>query len=262
MNSNKKILISIVAFVAVLGIIAVALYFIGREKTPAQGEQNGEFFENLEYLAPEKMTSADMPDSPAMDDYYMSPSEMAVMEAFVTGTYYISMVDINSADQTEVKVAINGDNFQMGFDINGLKLDCMMLNDNIYFITKEKKYIDLNSLMKMAGETEELDTSAMKEIASMLDVTQYNFKSVRKSDVMIGAVQGVCYTYFSDDVDLSFSFASGELRKISLASISGSEVFEIEVKDFQTTIPSGMLTLVGLKKANIMDFITEFGLGV
>ncbi len=262
MNSNKKILISIIAFVAVLGIGVGILFFLGREKTPEQNEQNGEFFSNLEYFESEKMTSADVPDSPAMNEYYMSPSEMSVMQAFVTGTYYISMVDLSSADKAEVNIAINGENFQMGFEIDGISLDCMLLNDNMYFITKNKKYIDLNSLMAMAGETEKFDTSGMKEIASMLDVSQYNFKSVQKSDVTLGDAQAVCYTYFSEDVDLSFYFVAGELRKISLASVQGSDVFEIEVKDFQTSIPSGMLTLIGLKKGNIIDFMSEMGLDV
>lgn len=260
MDSNKKLLISIIAFIVVLGIGVGILFFLGREKTPGQSGQNGEFFSNLQYVDSEKMTSADMPDSPAMDNMQMSPSEMAVMEAFVSGTYYISMVDLSSSEQTEISMAINGENFQMGFEINGIKLDCMLLNDNIYFITKNKKFVDLNSLMSMAGETEEFDTSGMKEIASMLDVTKYNFTSYQKTDVMLGETQAVCYTYFSDDVNLSFYFAAGELRKISLASTSGSDAFEIEVKAFQTTIPSGMLTLIGLKKANIIDFMTEMGL--
>ena len=260
MNSNKKILISILAFIAVIGLITAVLYFLGRENSAEQPGQYDEFFGNLEYLESEKLTSAEMENSPAMDDHKMSDSEMSVIGAFVSGTYYISMVDMNDPSQTQLDMAVSGENFQMGVEIEGIKLDCMLYNDNFYIITSNRKYVDMNSLASMVGESEAFDTSSMKEVTSMLDVTRYNFKSVKPSDGMVGNTPAICHTFFADDVELSFYFVSDELRRISLKSTSGTDVFDIEVKNFQSTIPSGMLTLTGLKKANIIDFMTEIGL--
>lgn len=264
LSANKKIIISVVAFVAVMGIIVGALIFMSREKEPEnpteqehEQVQSNLFVEDTDYYN-EGTTSAEVTMSPAMN-FNIDADEGAIIEAFISGNYYISMVDYSSGNAAEMQLAIRGYDIQMAMDMNGMKMDIMILNDNIYLVnSKEKKYIDFNSLMTMMGEsTDSIDFTEMREIADMLNVSEYQFQGVEHTDTYLNGSAASYYRCYTNEFELCFWFVSGELRQVDFASVGGEDKTSIEIKEFSPTIPSGMLTLIGLQRSNLFDFFGE-----
>ena len=261
MNANKKILLSVVAFVLVVALGGVILFFLGSDnrKEPYVDEYGNVYYPDG-YNDPDKTTSVNLPDSPAMGDIYMDAQERTAIEAFVSGCYYISMIDMSSPDQAQLDIAIRNEDFQMAAEVEGVKFEIMFLNSNLYLIDSEKRYIDMSSLSSLAGAEEAFDTESMKEVAAVLDVSQYNFHSVEKEDTTVDNSAAVCYKYISDDLELKFYFVASELRQIDFVAASDDgENLSIKVNQFLPYIPSDKLTVVGLKKTSILEFFKNLG---
>ncbi len=263
MSADKKIILSVTAFIIVMALVVGALFFLGRDKQPEQpvDDDQANLYEPGSVII-DDTTAVDVTLSPAMQDTVqstVSKEHISAIEAFVAGRYYISLVDYSSGEAMEMSLALRGKNVQMSADMNGMKLDIMILNDNVYFVNStEKKYIDFKSIMQMAGGTaEDFDMTEMREVADMLNVSEYEFNDMENFTEERNGVEYIGYGFYADEIELFFWFVGDELRQLEFASAGGADKTAIDIKEFSTEIPSGMLTLIGLTRSNIFDFFGE-----
>lgn len=270
LSSNKKILVSVGIFAGVMVILIAMLMILGgneENETPDYNDElvyNGgdEYNGNYEVLTQEALSSAPVTTSPAMNtqDIRFSEKQAAIMTAYTSGQYYMKGTIISDGVSTPVDLAMSGKNFYTTTEIEGMELGVMYLNSRVYFINKkEKKYIDLQTLTSLMGADLGFDMSELDVISESMDMTQYDFQELEKTSVMIGDEEGECYKFYNSDMALWLYFANDELRQIDLGSADGTVNTTTVVDEFSPEIPSGVLTLKGLKMSTILDFFgTEF----
>ncbi len=270
LSSNKKILVSVGIFAGVMVILVAMLMILGgneENETPDYNDElvyNGgdEYNGNYEALTQEALSSAPVTTSPAMNtqDIRFTEKQAAIMTAYTSGQYYMRGTIISDGSSTPIDLAMSGKNFYTTTEIEGMQLGVMYLNSRVYFINKnEKKYIDLQTLTSLMGADLGFDMSELDVISESMDMTQYNFQELEKTSVMIGDEEGECYKFYNSDMALWLYFANDELRQIDLGSADGTVNTTTVVDEFSPEIPSGVLTLKGLKMSTILDFFgTEF----
>ncbi len=257
LNGNKKILISVVGFILVMAVgIGVLLILNGSsEKQTVDSPEVSSFVstENIENV------SAAVPetDFPEMN-FIMNASEGEKIQAYISGNYYISAVMYADDVATEMKFAINGNDFYTTADIEGMNLGIMFKNEKIYLINNtEKKYIDMDSIIKLMGGQSDFDLSEITAITDMLDLSTYSFNNFDLTQVDFNGQAGTCYKYYADDLSIHFYFVENELRQIDYGDADGVITTTINVNEFSPTIPSNMLTLNGLRPSTVFDFFGQ-----
>lgn len=257
LSGNKKILISVVGFILVMAVGIGVLLILGSsgENQPDElpDESSAVSAENIENV------SAAVPetDFPEMN-FIMNASEGEKIQAYIAGNYYISAV-MNADDvATEMKFAINGNDFYTTSDIEGMNLGIMFKNEKIYLINNtQKKYIDLDSIMTMIGGQTDFDMSEITAMTEVLDLSTYNFYDFDQTQVDFNGQTATCYKYYADEISIHFYFVDGELRQVDYGDADGVVTTSININEFSPTIPSDMLTLNGLRPSTIFDFFGD-----
>lgn len=263
MNSgNKKILISVIAFVAVIAILTGGLFALKNSENKPVENTTGSYDYDAEVstdaVFSEVATSAIVTTSPAMQGYDIDKDELAIIQAYVSGIYYIDGRMYADNTVSELEIALSGHNFHTTMDMEGTEMGIMYLNDDVYIINEaEKKYMSFSSLMSLVGEGADFDMSELKEVAEAMDMTKYNFTDFEAYQDTYKSQDSTCYKYSNTDYSLIFVFTEGELRQIDFGSAEGDVATSVEIDTFLPYIPSGMLTLRGLQLATIFDFVDE-----
>ena len=271
-NSNKKILISVGAFALALLLLVTVLAVLkktGGDEKPAETTtraeipyvQEDETVQNVENNT-QVSTTAPVTTAPTtaapVTNVQISEAEGRQIQAFISGNYYISSTMIADGTSNDIDIAIRGTDFYTTVDMDGVKMGIMFLGDNIYMINlEEKKYLDFNSVAMMTGNQIDFDMDELKEVASVFDLTVYNFKGYDQAVVELDGQSANRYRYFADDISIYFYFVDGVMKKVEHANADGVVATTFIVKEFSPTIPSGMMSLVGLKKATIFNFFGE-----
>ena len=265
LSSNKKILISVGIFAGIMIVLVAMLMILGgnpENENPGNNEEpvyngNNEYNGNFESLTQEDVTSYPVTTSPAMNtqDIRFSEKQAAIMTAYTSGHYYMRGTIVADGVATPIDLAMSGKNFYTTTEIEGMDLGVMYLNSRVYFINKkEKKYIDLQTLTSLMGADLGFDMSELDVISESMDMTQYNFQELEKTQVMIGNEEGECYKFYNSDMALWLYFANDELRQIDLGSADGTVSTTTVVDEFSPEIPAGVLTLRGLQMSTLFDF--------
>ena len=206
LSGNKKILISVGIFAGIMVILVAMLMIMGgnsEDETPAYNDElvyNGddEYNGNYESLTQENVPSQPATTSPAMNtqDIRFSEKQAAIMTAYTSGQYYMKGTIVADGVATPIDLAMSGKNFYTTTEIEGMHLGVMYLNGRVYFINKqERKYIDLQTLTSLMGADLGFDMSELDVISESMDMTQYNFQELEKTQVMIGDEEGECYKF-------------------------------------------------------------------
>ena len=265
LSGNKKILISVGIFAGIMVILVAMLMIMGgnsEDETPAYNDElvyndDDEYNGNYESLTQENVPSQPATTSPAMNtqDIRFSEKQAAIMTAYTSGQYYMKGTIVADGVATPIDLAMSGTNFYTTTEIEGMHLGVMYLNGRVYFINKqERKYIDLQTLTSLMGADLGFDMSELDVISESMDMTQYNFQELEKTQVMIGDEEGECYKFYNSDMALWLYFANDELRQIDLGSADGAVNTTTVVDEFSPEIPAGVLTLRGLQMSTIFDF--------
>lgn len=265
LSGNKKILISVGIFAGIMVILVAMLMIMGgnsEDETPAYNDElvyndDDEYNGNYESLTQESVPSQPATTSPAMNtqDIRFSEKQAAIMTAYTSGQYYMKGTIVADGVATPIDLAMSGKNFYTTTEIEGMHLGVMYLNGRVYFINKqERKYIDLQTLTSLMGADLGFDMSELDVISESMDMTQYNFQELEKTQVMIGDEEGECYKFYNSDMALWLYFANDELRQIDLGSADGAVNTTTVVDEFSPEIPAGVLTLRGLQMSTIFDF--------
>lgn len=264
MNGNTKIILCVAGFIAIMAAVIGALFVLGNSNTQNLPDDDNQvnLYEPGSVYFDEDTTAVDLTLSPAMQGAVQTvivPEHAKIVEAFVSGCYYITIVDYSSGEATEMTLALRGENVHIASEVSGMKLEMIIMNDNIYLVnSKEKKFLDFKSLMQMAGATEEdFDLSEMRQIAELLDVSEYNFHSIENFQTEENGITLDGYRFSSDEYELFFWFNGVELRRLEFGTIGQNDKMTVDIKEFSGTIPDGMLSLKGLRKSSMLDFFGE-----
>lgn len=263
MNSNKKILFLIGGFFLLTAAIIGVLLILGaspsgNNTTTQPYNDNVDYGDQYNASVPSETntTSAQLQDSPAMQP--MDASEAEIIEAYISGSYYMSAVMYVDGVPTDMNIAIRGHDFHTTINVDGLNLGLMFLNNKVYLINADqKKFIDFESIASLAGGQINMDMSELKEVAEVLDMTKYNFYKFEQFEVEFNGQPGKCYNYFADELTLYFYFVNGELKQVDFGDVNGKITTTVSINQFSPSIPSDMITLIGLKKATVFDFFGE-----
>ena len=256
LSGNKKIIISIAAFVLVMVLLVVGLKFLGSKDSTTQPEQTSEA-ESIIYEDPDadyEYTTADTPDYSGLFEK-IDPEEGKQIAAYISGKYYISAKMVAEGTETDMNIAIRGTDFYTTMDMDGMKMGIMFRGNKVYLINvNEKKYMDFDSISAMMGDDMDFDMSSLKEVASVLDLSTYNFQGFEQSKVDLDGQTANCYRYYADELSIFFYFVNGKLEKVEYGDDEGNMSTTIDVNEFSPEIPSNTFSLTGLRPSTIFDF--------
>ncbi len=269
LNGNKKILISVASFVLVIAVIVSVLLILGGKQNGSQSQEQstlsgGSVAVQTDGLT-ETLTSPPVTTSPAMNNSSIAigENEAEIMNAYTNGVFYIDgYMSENGSAKTPLTIAISGNNFHTTTDMDGQEMGVIYLNQKVYFVDeKNRTYFDIDSLLSLVGESGSLDVSMLDEVAQSINMSKYSFDEMKKEEVTLDSLPATCYRFYNPDIILSFYFVAGEIKRIEMCNADGEVGMQLDINTFYPYVPANMLTLNGLKKANITDILGMFESG-
>lgn len=263
LNGNQKILVSVAAFVLIMVAVVGVLFALGEKDELTSKENNtynSQVSDAYEETSAESLTSLPVTTSPAMNTVGItfSQAEQAIMQAYTSGNYYLSGEIHSDGTIMPIDLAMSGNNFYTTTEMDGMDMGVMYLNGKVYFINnKEKKYLDFETITALMGADLGFDMSELDAIADSMDMSQYSFQELEKTETTLDGEDVTCYRFFNDELSLYFYFADDELRQVDFGSADGQIATSTVVDKFLPEVPAGMLSLNGLTMSNIFDFFGE-----
>ncbi len=261
-SSNKKILITIAAFIVVLGVFVCILLVAGSSSSDTKnGTTSNMNYESasIEYNSDDyiqEYTTHEITTVEQMNVSSITLEEVQAMNAYIYGQYYLDAVMYEDNTPTELKLAISGKNFQTSMEVEGMNVSIMYLNGNVYFVDNTTNvYLALTDLLMNSMD---VDLSEMEEITQYLSLESFNFTDFTEGKAEINGVTANSYRYSNETDSVTFYFVDNELKQIDYGDAYGNPVTTLQVNDFSSQIPSGMLTLSGLRGTNVTEFFTSY----
>ena len=262
MSSNKKLIITIAVFAAVILAFALLLKLVGSSES---NNTNDDFYVQndvtveynsddyiQEYTTKEVTTVAEMNNNSST----LTLEELEIINAYIHGQYYLNGVMDADGEAMEIDLAISGKNVQTTMDVEGFDVSIMYLNGNMYFIDNAKKiYLALTDLLMNSMD---VDMSEMEEITDYLSLAAYNFTDFKEGKTEIDGVTANCYTFYNDEMSVAFCFINNELKQVNYGDGYGNVSSTMIVYEFSSQIPYGMLTLAGYKGTTAAAFLSSY----
>lgn len=262
LSSNKKLIITVAVFSAIIIIFALVLKFAGSSDNnngndtiysddSVSVEYNSDDYIQ-EYTTKEVTTVAEMNNAEST----LTLEEIAIMNAYIHGQYYLKGVIDADGVPTEIDLAISGKNFQTSMAVEGMDFSILYLNGNVYFVDNSSKiYLALSELLM---DSMDVDMSDMEEITDYLSLAAYNFTDFKEGLTEIDGITANCYTFYNDEMSVAFCFIDNELKQINYGDGYGNVSSSLIVYEFSAQIPSGMLTLSGLRGTTVASFVSSY----
>lgn len=255
MNSNKKILISILAFILVVAAIIGVLLIVSNRTDKDETTEPAPV--STTAVATTEASSHVMPTtSPAMNNS-QTLSQVSQIEAFISGHYYMSATMEEGGEITTMDIAMNGQDFQTTMDMamtedESMRASILYLGGCIYFVDVDSKtYVEFSKeLMQSVG----MDLTEIEDEMGEMNLSGYEFKGVDQTQTELNGYTADCYRYYTDDISVYFYFIGDEMKQIEIGDTDGSTMSTITIQEFSPTIPGNMLSLSGLKKSDLMSF--------
>ena len=182
--------------------------------------------------------------------------EVAIMNAYIYGQYYMDGMIESDGTPMSFDLAISGKNYQMSMRAEGMNISMMYLNGNVYLIDNSAKiYLALTDMLKNSMDD---DFSEMEEITKVLSLTSYNFTDFKEGTTEIDGKEAKSYTYYSDSESVAFCFIDNELKQVNYGDGYGNVASSVIVNKFSAQIPAGMLTLAGLRGVSPASFLSSY----
>lgn len=259
MSSNKKLLITVGVFAIIVIASVVVLKLVGSSEKDSNDSIYSDDTVTVEYNSDDyiqEYTTKEITTVAEMNQSSITLEEIAIMNAYIDGQYYLSGVINTDGEPTEIDLAISGKNFQTSMAVEGMDVSIMYLNGNVYFVdNKTKIYLALSDFLM---DSMDVDLTEMEEITDYLSLAAYDFTSFREGKTEIDGVTANCYTYYNDTMSVAFCFIDNELKQINYGDGDGNASSSMTVYDFSSQIPSGMLTLSGLKGTTPAAFVNSY----
>ncbi len=258
-NSNKKIIITVAVFAAVIIVFALLLKLIGSADKNGDDSVISDDGVSVEYNSDDyitEYTTKEVTTVAQMNQSSITLEEIAIMNAYIYGQYYMDGVIEADGSPMEFDLAISGKNYQMSMRAEGMNISMMYLNGNVYLIDKSAKiYLALTDMLKSSMDD---DFSEMEEITKVLSLASYNFTDFKEGTTEIDGKKANSYTYYNDSESVAFCFINNELKQVNYGDGYGNVASSVIVNKFSAQIPSGMLTLAGLKGVSPASFLSSY----
>ena len=259
-SSNKKIIITVAVFAAVILVFALLLKLIGSsDKNNGNDSIVADDGVSVEYNSDDyitEYTTKEVTTVAEMNQSSITLEEIAIMNAYIDGQYYMDGVIEADGSPMEFDLAISGKNYQMSMKVENMNMSMMYLNGNVYLIDNSTKiYLALSDMLKNSMDD---DFSEMEEVTRILSLASYDFKGFREGKTEIDGKEANCYTYYNDSESVAFCFINNELKRVNYGDGYGNVASSVTVNEFSAQIPSGMLTLAGLRGSSPAAFLSSY----
>lgn len=255
LSANKKIAISVAAFLVVIAVIVGILVAVGNKSDSEETEPANSVTREVSVseVTASPMENSSLPTtSPAMNQTsVLSAKQSQIIAAYLSGSYYISAKLESNGSSMDVDMAVRDKDFQMSTESEGMKISIMYMNSKVYCVNPDtKKYIELSAtLLKTMG----MDIFEVEKVVEEINFSKYKFTKVDITEE--GAELCVCHS--NEEVEVKFIFSGDELKRIEFGEVGGSSASVITVNEFLPSIPSDMLTVVGLTKTDMLSFFGD-----
>lgn len=249
----KKILC---VLVAVMLTIAVAFTGCG-QKTPTGGsvEDNpgGEIIEGLGDVKSDNQIE----EGESISEKFIGSQ----VQTFISNKYYLKGTIYSSGSAMKATIATDGKNYHVTPSISGISIGVLILDDSTYLIQPDAKiYTELSdTLVKALGIDEEFDVAELTNFS--VDDVDNTVSKINQSAVTINGEAGICNEYVYDEITVRLYSIGDKLIQVDNYNAEGVLTMQIVVDDIVDAIPSTQLTLKGLEKASVTNFISSFMTG-
>lgn len=252
LSSNKKILITVIAFAAIVAILVGALKIASSTSVDTETETT---------TIPVQVETDDTTDDavktpvtniPTVDMDSISENVANDIFAYMSGQYYLDGVMISDGVETPLQIAMSGKNFQTSAEIEGMNVSVLYKDSKIYFIDLDKKqYILLSDVIM---DQVDVDLSEMEQLTEYLNLTQYNFTDYSKYSGVFDGNKADCYQYSNQEMSVVFYFVGEELKQVDMGDNIGNVASVVKVNSFSPEVPDSVMSLNGLKKTTLIGF--------
>ncbi len=181
-----------------------------------------------------------------------------VIDTFFSGKFYLKCAMGEGADAS-VEIAANGKNYELVAGFGEMQFNIYYYRYQTYFKNPAKKTYAIydkeakETLSKyMDGFELDFDEILMNFEFGKVEITEdpvltKGFFKGEECDIYTFSTDGSSYT--------AFYFVEEELKSIVKLDANGNETSVILVEELSSKIPSGMLTISGYKKQEILTFL-------
>lgn len=179
---------------------------------------------------------------------------LAQIRSFFNGKYYFDGSMISGGTQAPTEMAMDGNNFQVYTEMEGLDIAVMNMDDTMYLMNPEKKtYIEINAALK--------SLMGVDDDAFSFEFNKIKFDSDSPTSVTEATYMGksaICYTYKDSENCIEFITVGNEIKQITQYSSSSEAKTILQADEFSAEIPDDMLTFKGYSKTNMISFMKDF----
>lgn len=268
-SANKKILLTVVAFILVIAALVGVLLITDSNSGKTENEPTtaGTLL-NLPTVASESNTgenassafsqsvSTTSASSSAANTSSMTEMQQQCVQAFLSSNYYISASFVTDGASSDMDMAVRGKDFQATIESDGMVLTVMIIDSKVYFVNNSTRtYFEMSkTLLSTMG----FNIEDLQEIQNEIDFSGYVFTSVDKTTEELDGTTVECFKYYNDQIAVTFKFDGNELKRIVFSDAQGNAASTMVVRDYTPYVPTGMLTLSGLQKSrNMISFFMD-----
>lgn len=235
-------------------MLAIAVAFTGCDNNSVSGsvEDNpgGELIEGLGDVKSDILIE----EGESISEKYIGSQ----VQTFIGGNYYLTGTIYSSGSAMKATIATDSKNYHVTPSVSGISLGVLILDNVTYLIQPDAKiYTELSdTLVKALGIDEEFDVSELTNFS--IDDYDSVVSRINQSAVTINGTAGICNEYVYDDVTVRLYSIGDKLVQVDNYNADGVLTMQIVIDDIVDTIPSNQLTLKGLEKASVTNFISSF----
>lgn len=250
------------ALLAIFSVmLCVVLVFAGCSDD-SEGAQ-GSIVDNTEDTASVAAQSGDSMENVKSDNKILEGESITEsnlgkgVELFMGGSYYLEGTIYSSGQAMKSTLATDGTNIQLTATEQDISFGVLVLDDATYAIQPEsKKYTELSDALLQALDLE--DSLSVSEFQEIRENTDDSDGKVVQMAVTINGDPGLCTEFDYEDTKVKLYSIDDNLIQVDNFDENGNLVMQIVVDSITADIPSDQLTLKGLAKASISEFIASF----
>lgn len=254
-RNNKAIVITVCSFVLIVAILVAVLAILGGNKKDDPVDSGVTTSPYVNQMVETTAQSAPVATTASTSAGVLTEDMANQINAYLSGTYCISTVMVDSTGaETPIDMAISGKNLQADMDVNGMQLSVLILDGDMYLVdVPNKKYVSLSSaMMSMFG----MSMDDLEKEFEAIDFSNFKVTGNNAYETTLNGQKAVCCECFNEEAVVSFYFVDGKLSQIDNGPVGGAPESTMKVLSFTPYIPSGMLTLTGYTKTNLMGIMS------
>lgn len=180
------------------------------------------------------------------------------VQSFINGKYWLKGVIYSSGSAMPVTISTDGKNFHFVTETSGISLGVLILDEVTYLLQPNAKiYHELSdTLVSALGIDEEFDVTELTNFK--IDDYDNTVSKINQSAVTINGEAGVCNEYVYDESTVRLYSIGDRLIQVDNYDENGTLSMQIVVSDITDVIPSDQLTLKGMEKSSVTNFIASF----